>query len=109
MRAVLDTNVLVSGLFWQGAAHVLIEHARAGALSIVSNPTLLAELAEVLERPKFEDVLRRSKTWRELVLADLQALAEVIVPAPLAMPVCRDPDDDEVLAVALAARVDLIV
>jgi len=44
VRAVLDTNLLVSGLFWQGPAHALIEHARAGALSIVSGPTLLAEL-----------------------------------------------------------------
>ena len=72
MRAVLDTNVLVSGLFWQGTSHALIEHARAGALSIVSSPTLLAGLAEVLERPKFEEILRRSKTWRELALADVQ-------------------------------------
>jgi len=101
--------VLVSGLFWQGPAHALIEHARAGALSIVSSPSLLAELAEVLERPKFDEILRRSRTWRELALADVQTLAEVIAPAPLATPVCRDLDDDEVLAVALAGRVDMIV
>ena len=36
-------------------------------------------------------------------------LAEVIAPAPLSRPVCRDPDDDEVLAVALGGRVDLII
>ena len=36
-------------------------------------------------------------------------MAEVIEPPPLAQPVCRDPDDDELLALALAAQVDLIV
>ena len=36
-------------------------------------------------------------------------LAEVIDPPPLPHPVCRDPDDDEVLALAIAAKVDLIV
>jgi predicted nucleic acid-binding protein len=36
-------------------------------------------------------------------------LAEVIEPPPLPQPVCRDPDDDEVLALALAARADVIV
>jgi putative PIN family toxin of toxin-antitoxin system len=109
VRAVVDTNVLVSGLLWQGPSHALIEHVRDGALSLVSSPALLAELADVLERSKFDDVLRRSNTSRERALADAQALAEVIAPAPLPRPVCRDPDDDEVLAVALSARVDLII
>ena len=39
----------------------------------------------------------------------MRRLAEVIEPPPLPQPVCRDPDDDQVLAVALAARVELIV
>ena len=39
----------------------------------------------------------------------LSELAEVIVPPPLPQPVCRDPDDDHVLACALAAQADLIV
>ena len=39
----------------------------------------------------------------------MRQLAEVIVPPPLPQPVCRDPDDDHVLACALAAQSDLIV
>ena len=39
----------------------------------------------------------------------MRRLAEVIDPPPLPQPVCRDPDDDEVLALTIAARVDLIV
>jgi len=33
----------------------------------------------------------------------------MVVAPPLPQPVCRDPDDDAVLACALAAQVDLIV
>jgi hypothetical protein len=36
-------------------------------------------------------------------------VAEVIEPPPLPQPVCRDPDDDQVLALAIAAKVELIV
>jgi predicted nucleic acid-binding protein len=36
-------------------------------------------------------------------------LAEVIDPPPLARPVCRDPDDDAVLALGIAAQADMIV
>jgi len=109
MRVVLDTNVLLSGLLWHGAPHALIERAREGTLFLVSSPALLAELAEVIARPQFEAILVRSNTSREQSLEELRALAEVIEPAPLATPVCRDPDYDAVLALAIAAQVDLIV
>jgi putative PIN family toxin of toxin-antitoxin system len=109
VRAVLDTNVLLSGLLWRGAPHALIEHMQTGTLTMVSSPMLLAELAEVISRAKFDDILARSNTSRERSLAEMRQLAEVIVPPPLPQPVCRDPDDDHVLACALAAQVDLIV
>jgi putative PIN family toxin of toxin-antitoxin system len=109
MRVVLDTNVLLSGLLWHGPPHTLIERVREGTLFLVSSPALLAELAEVIARPEFAAILARSNTSPEHSLAELRALAEVIEPAPLAMPVCRDPDDDAVLALAIAARADLIV
>jgi putative PIN family toxin of toxin-antitoxin system len=109
VRAVIDTNVLVSGLLWHGAPHALLEQVRAGALGLVSSPLLLAELEQVIGRAKFEAILTRSATSRERALAELRQLAEAIEPPPLAVPVCRDPDDDAVLALALAAQADLIV
>ena len=76
---------------------------------MVSSPALLAELTDVIGRAKFDAILGRAKTTRERALAEVRQLAEVIEPPPLPAPVCRDPDDDEVLALALAAQVDLIV
>jgi putative PIN family toxin of toxin-antitoxin system len=109
VRAVLDTNVLLSGLFWRGAPHALIEQVRAGALTVISSPSLLAELAEVLNRPKFQAILDRSNIDPEQMLAELQRVVEIIDPPPLSAPVSRDPSDDAVLALAAAARVDLII
>ncbi|KAB2930026.1 MAG: putative toxin-antitoxin system toxin component, PIN family [Rhodocyclaceae bacterium] len=109
MRAVIDTNVLVSGLFWHGAPHALLERVRAGTLTLITSPGLLAELEEVIGRAKFDAILTRSTTSREDTLNELRQLAEVIEPPPLPQPVCRDPDDDHALALALAAQADLIV
>jgi len=109
VRAVIDTNVLLSGLLWHGAPHVLLEHVRAGTLGLVSSPALLAELELVIGRAKFDVILTSANTSRENAVAEAWQLAEVIEPPPLAVPVCRDPDDDAVLALALAAQVDLIV
>lgn len=109
MRAVIDTNVLLSGLLWHGAPHVLLEHVRTGALGLISSPALLAEFEEVIGRPKFDAILKASNTSRDHVLAEMRQLPEVIAPRALSQPVCRDPDDDEVLALAVAAQADLIV
>ena len=49
--------MLLSGLLWHGAPHVLLEHVRAGTLGLVSRPAILAELAIVIARPKFEVIL----------------------------------------------------
>lgn len=109
MRAVIDTNVLLSGLLWHGVPHVLLQAVRDGSLTLVSSLALLAELERVIHRPKFDVILARSATSRDRSLAELRQLAEIIEPAPLPQPVCRDPDDDAVLALALAAQADLIV
>lgn len=109
VRVILDINVVLSGLFWHDPPHTLLNRVRDGTLTLVSSPALLAELGEVIERPKFDVILEQSNTSRERSLVEIQTLAEVITPEPLPMPVCRDADDDAVLACALAAQADLIV
>ena len=109
MRAIIDTNVLLSGLLFHGAPHALIGYVRDGALTLVSSPALLAELADAIGRAKFNAILVRSKTVREVCIAEVRQFAEIIDPPSLPEPICRDPDDDAVLALGVAAQVDLIV
>lgn len=109
MRAILDTNVLLSAALWRGLPHTLLELVRSNSLTLVSSPALLTELAGVLQRSKFEAMFLRVQTTPAQSLAELRQLCEVLDPPPLLQPVCRDPKDDMVLALALAAQVDVIV
>jgi putative PIN family toxin of toxin-antitoxin system len=86
-----------------------MEQVRAGGLNLISSPALLAELAEVMSRPKFQAILARSNTDLERTLRELRRLAEIIDPPPLPAPVSRDPADDAVLALAAASQADLII
>lgn len=42
-------------------------------------------------------------------MTELRQLAEIVDPPPLSAPVSRDPDDDALLALAVAAQADLII
>jgi len=109
VRAVIDTNVLLSGLIWHGAPHALIEQVPTGALTLINSPTLIAELVDLITRPKFRSALAQSNTDPERMLAEVGILAEIIVPRPLGAPVSRDADDDAVPALADAAQPDIII
>ena len=109
MRIVADTNTVVSGLLWQGAPRRLIDACRGETLTLITSPVLLAELAEVLARDKFAGRILRAGLSARALVDDYADIVHVITPDALPEPASRDPDDDAVLACAIAARVDAIV
>ena len=69
MRLVFDTNVVTSGLLWNGAPAQLIEAARADDIELFSSRILLAELTRILRRAKFSKAIAASGlALEELVL-----------------------------------------
>jgi len=109
MRLVLDTNIVVSGLLWNGAPAQLIDLARIDEIELFSSRVLLAELTRILRRAKFGRAITASgMTLDELVLG-YSELAALVMPADIPPTILRDPDDDHVLACALAAEVEWIV
>ena len=110
MRVVLDTNVVMSALLWRGAPHQLLEAIRQRpSIQLCSSAALLEELADVLTRPSATQRLAIiGKTARE-VLADYVDAVELVEPLSVPRVVPDDPDDDQVIAAALAAHADLIV
>ncbi len=108
MRAVADTNTVVSAFLWGGAPAEVLTAAREQRLTLFTSAALIAELEDVLAREKFAArVLQVGSTVADLI-AGYRALAQLVRTAEIA-PVSRDPDDDQVLACALAADAGLIV
>jgi len=109
IRAVLDTNVVVSALVWGGNPFGLFRAAEEGRLLLFSSAALLTELHGVLTRPHLANRLAE----RRVSVADAvdrYATMTIQVRADVVRRVVRDdPDDDHVIAAAVAARVNVVV
>jgi len=105
MRAVVDTNVFVSGIFWKGPPHKILSAWQADRFKLVLSSSILEEYRRVLAElaskyPGFQ-------YGRLLELVELHS--EIVSPIAFARPVCTDPDDDKFLGTALAAGIVHIV
>jgi putative PIN family toxin of toxin-antitoxin system len=109
VRVVLDTNTVVSGLLWDKQPRAIIEAALDGRIELFTCAALIEELAGVLPRKKFAKRLAEKQLSIPAVIERYRVLADSVEPAILSGPVSPDPDDDIVLATALAANAELIV
>jgi putative PIN family toxin of toxin-antitoxin system len=110
LRAVIDTNVLLSAFYTSlGASYRVLTSAARGEFAMLASPPLFLEYEEVLKRP--ESQLRLGLPITELDRA-LDALAGVIEPVDVHIlwrPQLRDPDDEMVLETAINGRASHIV
>ena len=109
MRAVLDTNILArAAASPSGLAGELFERIATDHALLVSSE-LLDELSEVLGR----DWVRRVNQRSDMDIAEFVDSVEaggtlVALPQPVSRVVPGDPDDDLVVATAVAGRADVI-
>ena len=80
MRAVLDTNVVVSALIWGGKPFALLQAATDSDLLLYTSAALLVELREVLERPHLAARLERQRSSVDQALTYYAGLAGSVTP-----------------------------
>jgi uncharacterized protein len=109
MRAVIDTNILVSALLKPlGAAGPVLQRLRVGAYIILYSEATLNELVDVLGRPHIRRKYSVQDEDVQILLALLLLRGEAVTPAQ-SLQICRDPKDDKFLDVAVAGHADIIV
>lgn len=105
MRVVLDTNVLISAIFFSGPPSTVLSAWLDDRFEIVVSAEILDEYREVAQRI--------STKYRSLdvgpVLDRIALHALLVVPVAIPPDACSDPDDLKFLACAIASGADVVI
>ncbi|HEX2714905.1 MAG TPA: putative toxin-antitoxin system toxin component, PIN family [Candidatus Acidoferrales bacterium] len=105
IKAILDTNVVISGIFWKGPPFRVLEAWQEQRFRLVISVPILEEYRRVLAEmagEHFSPVLHS-------ILGLIELHSEMVEPISLAKAVCNDPDDDKFIEAAVAAAADYVV
>lgn len=105
MKVVLDTNVLISGIFFSGTPSRILTAWAEGRFELLASVEILTEYHRVAERlhAQFPTVI--IKAVLDLVTRETRIVEQSSVPKTA----CDDRDDLKFLACALAGRADCII
>lgn len=110
-NAVADTSVLVSAfLFPDSVPGRVLVLAKQDVYALHFSPVILEELIRSLRNSRLRKSYPYTDEKIELWCKNLREIGTIILkPLPDIEPICRDPDDDHVIAAAIAVGADYIV
>ena len=104
-RIVLDTNVLISALFWEGPPRIIYRHVRRGSYGLLMCKEIEEEIARVLAYPKFQ----LSPQPIFVLLRDIQMHSVRVRLRSRVEAIAEDPSDNVFLACAVDGKADAVV
>jgi putative PIN family toxin of toxin-antitoxin system len=105
VKAVFDTNVLLAAFLTEGVCAKLLRRARKRQFNLITCPFILQEFERILAK-KFSATKRENENALALIT---ESALDIVHPLETPSGVCRDKDDDNVLACALEADADYLV
>ena len=103
MKIVLDTNVLVSGIFWGGLPEKILEQAMTGEITLYASEDILNEYFRIIDKIGKKDRELASQ-WKMLLVKTIK-----IVETQITIQDCRDPKDNMFLECAVTCKAKFIV
>lgn len=106
VRVVLDTNVIVSALLFDGELTRVVDLWETGRIAPLLSKETFDELRRVLEYPKFALNQQEIET---IIHREILPFFEVVEVTKPIQGVCRDPEDDKFVSCLVEGRADFLV
>jgi uncharacterized protein len=103
VKIVLDTNVLIAALIARGICHELLEHC------VLRHSLFTSEFILTETREKLIEKFGYTTDLGGGAVDILRSRMALVVPTRIETQICRDPDDDNILATAVAGNCDCII
>lgn len=102
MKVVLDTNVLVSGIFWKGLPYTILQAWVANRFEVIVSKGILEEYFAVLQRIDSQGDI--AKRWSVFLLEHV-----LVIKDRYRVNLARDIKDNKFISTALSGNADFIV
>ncbi len=110
MKVVLDSNVWLSAIFWEGEASKIIELADENRIEIIVSRNILDEIALVLNREsKFQKFLTNRNQNIVDILKTILVISKISDIKSRVHVIKKHPQDNMILEVAIDGKVDFII
>lgn len=110
MKIVSDTNVWLSGIFWDGEASKILEKAEKKDIQIIISEDILSEILKVLNREsKFQKYISNLRSNIEDLLRTILSISTLIETKTRLDIIKADPKDNIILEAAIEGKVDYII
>lgn len=111
LRVVVDTNVLVSGLFGikNSPSFQILKAIRTQKIILVISSIIIEELEEVIGRQRIINLTKMTGDEQKYFINELIERSDVATEKQLSQIVSRDIKDDKFLACAYEAKADYII
>ncbi len=109
MKVVLDTNVLISGTFWEGEAYEILSLVESKTIRWFASREMLEEYNRVIDCEEIvEKIKEKDLTIKSVAIKALE-LCQLVEPKRRVLAVVDDPSDNKFLECALEASADYLI
>ena len=104
MRVVVDTNIIISGIFFGGKPRKLLEKCFSGTLQMVCSEEIFIEYTETIEKLTKKSGSNKAKETEPLLAENLEFIENSYNDS-----YSRDPDDDKFINCARSGDIKFII
>ena len=101
---VLDTNIFISSVFWEGSSYRIVKKAISQEIIVFVSDYIIKEIRKVLARD-----FSLGKQEIDDIINSVAYFTHLIEPKEKVEVVKEDPDDDRILECALACRAKFLI